>query len=218
MKFTVANVALLASALVLPALAVPVPVDYETRDLSTVVDGSLEMRDVLPASLYSRELDDAMVEDLIARMLEEEGLDARDLAELQEREPFFFLGKLFKIGRKVGGAIHNAVQNRKNKREFLDDADIEEMIARELGSSEVNLQEREPFFFLSKLFKIGRKVGGAIHNAVQNRKNKRDLGDVETDDLFSRELDFELLERMAQEEEAQMTLARRGVELLDELD
>jgi hypothetical protein len=63
-----------------------------------------------------------------------------------------------------------------------------------------------------------RKVGGAIHNAVQNRKNKRDLGDVETDELFSRDLDFELLERMAQEEEAQMTLARRGVELLDELD
>jgi hypothetical protein len=57
--------------------------------------------------------------------------------------------------RKVGGAIHNAVQNRKNKREFLEDADIEEMIARELASSEVNLQEREPFFFLSKIFKIG---------------------------------------------------------------
>jgi hypothetical protein len=56
------------------------------------------MRDVLPASMYSRELDDAMVEDLIARMLEEHGLDARDLAELQEREPFFFLSKIFKIG------------------------------------------------------------------------------------------------------------------------
>lgn len=55
------------------------------------------MRDVLPTSMYSRELDDAMVEDLIARMLEEHGLDARDLAELQEREPFIF-GKLFKIG------------------------------------------------------------------------------------------------------------------------
>ncbi|KAJ2919117.1 hypothetical protein MD484_g1345, partial [Candolleomyces efflorescens] len=225
MKFTSVNVALVASVLVLPALAAPVSVDSqinETRDLSNAVDSGLEMRDVSPASMYSRELDDAMIEDILARMFEEHGLDARDLAELQEREPFLFFSKIFKVARKVGGAIHSAVQNRKNrknKREFLEDSEIEEIIARELASSDVDLQERDPFLFFSKIFKIGRKVGGAIHSAVQNRKNrKRDLGDDEMEELFSRDLDFDLLERMAQEEEAQMTLARRGVELLDELD
>ncbi|KAF6755778.1 hypothetical protein DFP72DRAFT_895184 [Ephemerocybe angulata] len=141
MKASTASIALVASALLVPALALPVDFQYETRDLSTIAAEGLELRaPELAYELTKRDLEDT--EDFFAREELDEIFtreELEELAELQAREPFGFL-KLFKIAKKAGSAISHAVSakrnHNKNKRRDLED--LEALLERAMEQDELD--------------------------------------------------------------------------------
>ncbi|KAF5309347.1 hypothetical protein D9611_014022 [Ephemerocybe angulata] len=142
MKTSTASIALIASALLVPALALPVDFQSETRDLSTIAAEGLELRaPELAYELTKRDLEDA--EDFFAR----EDLDEiftreelEELAELQAREPLFVLKALkigSKIAKKAGSAVSHAVSAKQNhKRRDLED--LEALLERAMEQDELD--------------------------------------------------------------------------------
>ncbi|KAF5319959.1 hypothetical protein D9611_010983 [Ephemerocybe angulata] len=139
MKTSTASIALIASALVVPALALPVDFQSETRDLSTIAAEGLELRaPELAYELTRRDLEDT--EDFFAREDPDEIFtreELEELAELQAREPLFFL-KALKIAKKAISGISHAVSAKNNRHKRRELEDLEALLERAMEQDELD--------------------------------------------------------------------------------
>ncbi|TFK25260.1 hypothetical protein FA15DRAFT_668633 [Coprinopsis marcescibilis] len=86
--------------------------------------------------------------------------------------------------------LSTVIEDQETREVQFEDSDLFER-------EDMELIEREPFFL--KALKIGFRAGKMIANHIRNRKRKRDLEDVDPEEIFSRMIEEHFSELMTRD-------------------